>query len=300
MKRRRLFAVALLASFGGVLATAIPAGAAPPGGGAIQLDRSSVQLGQRLYVTLSGWKSRNVTISVCGNLAVRGTSDCNLPASQALKLLTEPTITQLTVFAPPGTCPCVIRASDAENDEVAVAPIDIIGVPTGPVVGAGAQQFIAVSVTAGPVHEGIVSAIRSALGGPTAYLLDISVRNLTARRLSGLTLNGTVADGQSSSVTSFDISSPGVLLPGATWSLHRKVKLPAPALGTFSWTVTVSGVGSPTSGSVVNRHVPLLFVLVVVVFVADVIVIIVRYVALRIRQRRGRQAPSIPSAIAPM
>ena len=72
---------------------------------------------------------------MCGNLAKRGSTDCNMPASQGVRLyhVDDSPLTAFVVSAPPGTCPCVIRAS-SDTGEVAYAPIEIRGVPTGPVV----------------------------------------------------------------------------------------------------------------------------------------------------------------------
>lgn len=121
---------------------------AAPLGPSISLQASRAEPGHRVAVALSGWRSRNVTLAVCGNLARRGSADCNVASSQSVRLfeVAAPTRAELVVFSPPVSCPCVVRASDAAQNEVAVAPIELAGVPIGPVVGPVFGPLIDVSL----------------------------------------------------------------------------------------------------------------------------------------------------------
>ena len=75
-----------------------------------------LQPGDRVIVSLVGWTARNVTLSVCGNLARRGAVDCNLIASQALKLVSAPERDAHGVRRrrPPGDLP--LRDPSVERD----------------------------------------------------------------------------------------------------------------------------------------------------------------------------------------
>ncbi len=139
--RREPAALLLIAVIlSGAGAAAGPAWAQPAEAGVptITLATTDLRPGERVVVSLTGWRSRNVTLSVCGNRAARGAADCNLISSQSLKLVSTPgpTLTELVVATPPGTCPCVIRGSSATQDEVASTPIELAGVAVGPIIGA--------------------------------------------------------------------------------------------------------------------------------------------------------------------
>ena len=83
----------------------------------VSLDRKELEPGQRVVLNIDGFESLNVTISVCGNDARRGSVDCNMYASEGLKLDTDGTSTviQIPVAAPPVPCPCVIRVRTARS-----------------------------------------------------------------------------------------------------------------------------------------------------------------------------------------
>lgn len=269
-------------------------GAAPATGPTIALDRTSVQVGQRLYVTLTGWNSRVVTISACSNLARRGSGDCNLEGSQSLTLLNSPrsTLTELTIFAPPGTCPCVIRASSSGQDEVAVVPIDIVGLPTGPVVAPTFDAPVSVSIKVRSAHAGLIAAIRSALGGPTSFLVTASVRNMTSETLNDLSLSGSVGRSENDTAASFDFARPGPLGAGKTWAQTVRVRVPAPVINRSYWHIAASGAGQPADAQLVTHRMPVAFVVLVVVLVVDVVAMICYFAAryrLRRRDERRRQ-----------
>lgn len=253
----------------------------------ISLDRAEVQVGEPVVVTLTGWQARSVTLSVCGNLAKRGSADCNLVASRAVGLARNgpTTRTQFVVPPPLGACPCVVRASSTAQDEVAVAVLRIGGVPVAPVIEPSTGPPIAVSVHARPAPRGFLAVARSALGGPTAYEVTVSVRNQSTEVLSGLSLAGSAGRSRDDDAVSFDIPSPGALAPGASWEHEARVTLPAPALGRFVWQVTASGAGPAVHAATSVRRVPIAFVVLMAILVVDVAAMVGRRISRR--ERRG-------------
>lgn len=257
-------------------------------GPAISLGESTIRPGEGVVVTLQGWTARVVTLSVCGNLAKRGSADCNMVAARAVGLANpaEATRTEFFVSAPPTNCPCVIRASGASQDEVAVAPIDLVGVPVGPVVDPHPGPLVSVSLETRAAHDGLLAAIRSALGGPTSYEVAVSVRNLSGEALSNLDLSGSAGRGRGNEAVSFGIPTPNALSPGQTWKREVRVTLPAPVFGRFVWSVTASGAGAPVRADSSTRHTPVALVLLVMILVADIVFMIWRRIARRRVVRR--------------
>lgn len=263
--------------------------AAPPDRGpTVTLDQTSVQPGQRVLVTLTGWSARNVTLSVCGNLARRGSADCNVAASQAESLVNAPapTLVKLTVFAPPGTCPCVIRVASAASDEVVVAPIELVGVPVGPVVGPVVDAPLDQAVTIRAERVGFIGALRGALGGPATYDVKVSLRNVTAETLTGISVAGSVGRSRTSTARSFDFPSPGEIGPGQTWRHSYRVTVPPPVITRLFWHVTVSGVGAPGDTDAVTHRAPLGFVVLTAILVVDLVGMAWYFGARRLRRER--------------
>ncbi len=212
----------------------------------ITLDRAALKPGERVLVTLTGWRSQVVTVAVCGNLAKRGSPDCNMAASQAFGIArgAGTALAQLTVPGPPTSCPCVIRASSSAQAEVALAPIDLIGVPVGPLVDPTAESPVVISLETRRVRGGLIKAFRSALGGPTVYDVTISIRNRSSELLPSVALWGSVGRSRTDELVSFLLPSSGELAPGATWTGTERVRLPAPVLGTYVWRAGAAGGGS--------------------------------------------------------
>lgn len=91
--------------------------------------------GDTILVTLDGWGPGAVTVTVCGNLAARGTQDCDLLHARGVGINNSgPTLAELVVALPPAPCPCIVRAATTTNDVVSSTPIDIVGMPMAPVV----------------------------------------------------------------------------------------------------------------------------------------------------------------------
>lgn len=286
-----LAAAALVAS-AAVGAGPVGAQPAPAVGPVISLGKATLRPGEGVVVTFAGWTARVVTLSVCGNLAKRGSADCNMVTARAVELASAGGAARVEFFvsAPPVDCPCVIRASSTSQDEVAVAPIDLVGVPVGPVVDPYLGPLVSVSLDARAAHSGFLAAVRSALGGPTTYDVTVSVRNLSAEALSKLGLSGSAGRSGTSEVVSFDVPSPETLGPGQAWTHQTRVTLPAPVFGRFVWRVTASGAGPAVHADSSTRHMPIALVLLATILVADLLFMLWRRVVWR---RRAHRSPVV-------
>jgi hypothetical protein len=280
--------VVLAASYAAQPSDAQPSTTVP----AITITRAEVSVGDRVQLTVSGFKAQIVTISICGNEARRGSPDCNLIDSKSLELHQDgtPSVTEMVVSAPPVGCPCAVRASSSTNDEVAVAPISLIGVPVAPVIGGPdlSAPLVAVSITTRPVPRGFGAWIRSNLGGATPYEVTVTVKNLTTDTLRRVKLSGSVGRGSNDILASLDLKDPGELAPGGSASQTVTAELPAPALGTFVWRVPASGAGVTVVGTNTMRPRPMLLIVLVLALVADVCVLAMRALA----RRRATRAES--------
>jgi len=271
-------------------------------GPAIALERTDLSLGQGVVVTLTGWTSRTVTLAVCGNLALRGAADCNMVASQAVGLVNipAPSLTELFVAAPPGSCPCVVRASSTTQREVATVPIDLAGVPVGPVVAPAVGDLVAVSVDVRAADRGFVAAARSTLAGPADYRVTVTVGNLSPETLSDVSLYGSAGRSRIDDAVSFDIPPPGAIAPGQTWAHEVDVTLPAPVLRRFTWRVIASGAGPLVEAEHTMRRLPLGLAVAAALFVADVVAIACRTTLRRRDRRRQSQAPPVAEPPVPV
>ena len=228
-----------------------------------------------------------VTVSICGNMAKRGSADCNMPASQGVRLFHVDTTpaTSFAVSTPPGTCPCVIRAS-SDTGEVAYAPIEVRGVPTGPVVDPFRDESpLVVSVHAAPAPHGVLGTLKSWLGGPTPYAVEVTVQNQATEAFSTIAVHGAVGRNAKVDLAGFDMA-PGALAAGQNWTGSANVELPAPVIGNYNWHVIASGAGPVTETTSTTRAVPWLLIVLILAFVGDVVAIWVRWV----KRRRARKA----------
>lgn len=255
-------------------------------GPTITLDKHSVRPGERVFAQLTGFEGDAITLSVCGNQARRGSVDCNMPASEAVRVNRRGPVTlaEFPVTAPVSTCPCLIRASSTTLDQLAIAPIELIGHPVGPIVGTSKLPPLEVTVSARRAPRGFVEQLRSAIGGPTGYDVTIRVRNRSTERLERIVLAG-AAGRKADDVGSLDVPSPGALEPGQTWTKAVRTELPAPAIGSFAFEVTASGAGPSASARDSVRVLPPLLVVLMVVLLADVGYLVHRRLA-RAREER--------------
>lgn len=253
------------------------------------LDRLEASPGQPVVVRMDGFGSGDVTIAVCGNLAKRGSADCDMRTAQGdgVHANEVESVTQLIVQPPPAPCPCIVRVSSNTNDEFAVAPLVVLGHPVAPVVAPSNQPLVDVTVEAEKVPKGFLATIRSALGGPTRYEVTVSVRNRTTETLSNVQLAGSARHRLDDFVATLELAPPGPIGPGQTYTTRVEAEVPAPAMGRFSWTVSASGAGSTVAQTQHVNATPLALFVLLAVLLVDIAAIVGRRIRTR---RRGFEA----------
>lgn len=273
-------------------ATAVAAGEEPErpddvSGPRVQVEPAAARPGEVVLVQLTGWKSVAATVTVCGNLARRGSADCDVRAGQGVPLAVTGGVAsaRLVVTEPPAPCPCVVRAASGSHDEVATAPLEVIGVPVAPVVEpADPGPLLSVTIEPRRAPEGVLDTVRAALGGPVAYEVEVSVRNRTAAPLAAIRVGGRARTRFSDTAGTFTVDA-GPLGPGETWRHRARVEMPALALGTLHWEAVASGAGEPIRAERATRNVPVALLAVAALLVGDVAAIGGRLAAKRARAR---------------
>lgn len=269
------------------LARAQDATATPP---QVVVEPVAVDPGDPVIVRISGFRTHNVTVTVCGNGAARGSVDCHQAAGVDLALQGDPTVSDIVAVAPPAPCPCVVRVGSRTYDEVAVAPIELRGHPVAEVVRAEASVLLDVSIDARRAPVGVVDRVRSALGGPTVYEVEVTVQNRSGLPLSEVSVGASAQRG-GDGVAAVDLPAVGSLAPGATWSQVATATVPAPVLGPLTWEATAAGAGPTVSAVTSSRPVPYLLLVLVALLAGDVVAMVTRRLTGRGRARRRRPAP---------
>ncbi len=262
----------------------------------VVLSQYEVNVGDQIVVTAAGFRSSFVTVSVCGNAGRRGSQDCNQPASKSMELDADgsPTISDIVVGEPPMPCPCIVRVASSSNDEVAVADITLLGHPVADVVGGSSTlaEPLAASIVATRASEGVGGWLRSSLGGRTTYDVEVTLRNRTSERINGVLLEGSAGRNETDTWATFGIVPPAVIEPGQIWETVVQVELGAPVWGDAYWTLDVVAPNAPTV--VVTdqtSHLPGLLIVLGLILIADVAILIIRFVLRRARKatwERGR------------
>ncbi len=257
-------------------------------GPTVTANKTSVNPGDSVVLSISGFTEPSVTISVCGNEARRGSVDCNMSASEGLKLDggANPTVAAMPVGIPPTTCPCVLRVSTRNNDEVAILPIVLIGHPIGPVAaGVALADPLAVTIKATPVSRGWLQQIRPSLGGPTKYTVTITVKNRSTEALHHVSVSASAGRKSDDNLVSLDLAQPGEIGVGKTWTETVTAVVPAPAFGDVQWRVAVSGAGPTVTVTDHVRHRPVLLMILAMLFVVNISALAIRF---RLRRRVAR------------
>lgn len=247
-------------------------------GPTVTLERAEEQPGERLAMTISGFTSRVVDITVCGNEARRGSADCDNRATRTRETNADrtPVTAEVLVTAPPAACPCIVRVASRDNGEIAVAPLVVVGHPVAEVEGAvGSPIPLAVDVRAELTNSGDV---RRALGGPSTYRLQVQVRNESTFTIDNVALSATLSRGFPGDVRSIEIADPGSLAAGEAWDEVVEVRVPSVTFGTIEWTATASGQGPAVSATDATSAQPWLLMLVAVLLALDLIALLVRFV----------------------
>lgn len=268
-------------------------------GPSVALDRYELTPGDHVGLTISGFRTRVVTMSICGNEARRGSVDCNMQASRARELDADgaPTAAGLTVAAPPTPCPCIVRVSSSDNREIAVAPITLVGHPVADVVGgAGFEQPLAVAIVAHPARRGLRDELRASLGGAVTYDVTVRVENRGTVAIDDVGVASTFTRTSYDDVRTVEMPSAGRLAPGETWEHVAQVEVPSLTFGRVEWRATASGFGPSVTDAEATTSFPVLLVVLGVVLFVDIAILCWRLVR-RVRRRRvPAQVATVPRA----
>jgi hypothetical protein len=279
-------------------------GAMPQGGSDVVISgprvsssKREVEPGGRTVLTIDGFdNSRYVQISICGNEARRGSADCNMSASEGVEVSNDKPLTiEMPVAAPPVDCPCVVRVVGQDSNEVAVTPIVVTGHPVGPTVDPPAiGDVVAASITAKQVFTGALDAVRSDLGGRTAYEVTVKVKNLATTPLKQVIVSASAGgSANDDSLVSIPFDDPGLIGVGQTWEQTVTVTVPAPAFGTTEWKVAVSGAGPTVIATSTTHHRPVMLIVLAMILVFIIWLLFVRW---RTRRRAAREAAAAKAA----
>jgi len=254
---------------------------------ALVLSPSEARIGEHVIVRLEGWHSAAVTLTICGNLGLRGTPDCDVVGGLGIGLANSgPTLADLTVSAPPTTCPCVVRASGATSGEAATAPLGIVGAPVGPVTRPSTPDLVSLSAEVTEVRKGRGAAVRALLGGRTQHRVRVTMRNTSNVTLSRVSL-GVALGRKPDGAQSVDVPDVLPLKAGETRVYDVPTTLSAPTWGEYLWDVTADGAGPRVRVQVRTSARPWLLYLLAVLLFAD----LGAFAALRRRRRRERRGP---------
>jgi hypothetical protein len=266
-------------------------------GPTVLADRTEVQVGERLGVTMSGFESSVVVIAICGNDGRRGSVDCDNLGSQAREINDDgtPTLGALLVTAPPMPCPCVIRVSSDDNTEVAVTPVTLVGHPVAELVEPSEfVQPLAAEIDAVRLVGGVADRVRASLGGPLRYEVTVTVRNTATYVVNDVAATARFTRERYSDDRTFAIDDPGSLEAGDSWTQVVEVEVPALTTGEVLWSVEVSGLGTPVIATDTTSHQPVALYLIAVVLLIDLIVLLWRFVRRRRTRKKVRKPPDNP------
>lgn len=268
----------------------------------VDTDVSSAEPGERVTVRIDGFDSLWVTVTVCGNEARRGSSDCNVTGSVTNEFneARDPMALAYVVTAPPADCPCVIRVVGRDTSEIAITPFEVVGHPVGPLQDpAVVANLFSATVTARNRSTGALDAIRSEMGGPTTYEVTVRVTNTTTTPLRQVRLSGSVGRNPEERLTALELDTPSVIGVGQTWEQTVTAVVPAPSFGTFTWEVAVSGAGPTIIASSSTTHRPWLLIVLVMLIAINLCLVGLRFFIRHRNRREGTGTPEDPVHVTP-
>ncbi|CAB4588797.1 unannotated protein [freshwater metagenome] len=262
-------------------------------GPTVLVGRGEVEPGGSVRLTINGFDSPWVTMSVCGNEARRGSGDCDLPGSVSNEFNDDSTtmIYNFQVGTPPTDCPCVIRVVGRDGREVAQAPIVLTGHPVGPIIDPPEiGQMLELDLVAKVGEMPGLAGLRSQLGGETRYDVTIAVRNTSNSPLQQVRLSGSAGRDASDNLTELPFDDPGLIAVGQTWQQTVSVVVPAPSFGGVQWRATASNAGPPVDTTITTQHRPWLLILLVLTAATALVVVLLRWLVRRRAERdQGKQ-----------
>jgi hypothetical protein len=251
-------------------------------GPTVSLDRYELAPGERVKLTIAGFRSQVVDMMFCGNEGRRGSVDCDVRGTQSREMNSDgsPTPAEMPVTAPPTPCPCIVRVASSDNREVVVAPITLIGHPVAEVV--NGSQFdapLSVDIIANAAPQGLSDQVRSSLGGATTYDVTVQITNSGNIAVAEAAIDATFNRTSYDDIRTIDLPAPGSISPGQTWQQTVQVEVPALTFGTVRWTATASGSGPSATATDTTQARPVLLYLFATILLIDVAVLLWRLAA---------------------
>jgi hypothetical protein len=235
MSARRTLAVLC-----GALLLGLLAGPARADGRSVTIGTPQALPGAAIRVTGAGWPAGQlIQLVTCGELAIPGSSACDMRAALATTVRTNGTFAvTVTIGDPPRPCPCVMHtATVGSGPDLRVdTPIEVIGHVIGPTPSPGATIAQVDVVEARLTGGGRISAW---LGGPQHRTLVYTVRNGGPNEISGVPITVRVGRGEE------PVPAPGtgVLRAGETRTYEIPVTIPFAAFGAYPVTADIAGAG---------------------------------------------------------
>ena len=229
-----------------VLLAVAPASAQSESAPSLSSTSRSVEFGDQIAIRGEGWSPNSIiNISVCGNDATNGTSDCDIVNGRVVGVSNRGTFgVSVVVGQPPAPCPCVVRAESQTSAELVTFDIEVTGAPE-----LSPDQQFQVPV---PDRQLAISNARIAgngpwysyLGGPAKRDVVFTVDNIGEVTVRNASISLSIGKGPNPSgfVKAPDL---GELKPGESRTYSVPVELPVFALGTYGVQGEIPGFADP-------------------------------------------------------
>ena len=256
------------------LVAAVALAVAPDPGPRVSVDRAEAKPGEQVLVRLTGWPVGTVRIELCDagtppRCAVDSSAQIHLPASGVAG-------TPLTVAAPPGGCPCRVRATTLDTRLSATAPLAVAGAP--PPAEATARQAATRPPTVIAAYLERTDGWTAHFGAPARRTLVLRLRN---EQPAPATVTWSFSVGRGPDPTGFvTAADPAEFAAGEEREIRVPVTLPALAVGDYRihGDIVTAGAASRVTASTDHQPWGLAGMLGLVV---------TALAALQIRRRRG-------------
>lgn len=311
MTRLRQAAASLLLVLLATAALVVPPSgaspAAPTGRATPQLstETTSAAVGDQVTFAVRGFAADRVQVELCGRRGVTSSLDCDVSGG-ALALVSGPERTGsaiLRLAAPPGDCPCRVRAVGIGTRESAVLPFAVTGVPQRGALhrpaGPPAPTSVAVSVAVAK-PAGAVERLRGWFGLSDRREVEVAVRNTGSAALSDSRVQLRIGRDATDAAHVASAALPS-LAPGEETTLRVPVDLSdGVAAGRYVVVGSVSGADTGGSFGTQASTMPVLLLTAGLALALTVALSVVRRAARRRDRARGRtpRALGLPWLVA--
>ncbi|MFX0593246.1 hypothetical protein [Melissospora conviva] len=215
-----------------------------------QVSKPSASAGDVVEVTGSGWpRNALIQLTTCGELAVTGSSACDMPSALATGIRDDGTFAvDLRMGTPPRPCPCVIHVAVVGTTTVGNKtpaqvdiPIEMPDQPTAPVPQVGTAparlEVLDARLTGG-------NSVAAWFGGSVTRKLVYTVKNPGPEALQNPPLQVTL--GRSGDDGGLPTPATTSLGAGQTQTYEVPVEFPFAAFGRYDVKASLAGMGNAT------------------------------------------------------